>query len=194
MAEEAAEAIGQGPDVTWSRDLVLIELRRAAPDSVGKTELQDRTGLGPEDLREALKELEGEGAIEASDAGYAWLEDPPAPAQSPPEGPEETDAGETPAGDGSAPERAGDAPRAVSVEEPPQDVSRYSAIMALQVDFYPELAEGEEPDEGATREARDLLELARDGISGRYPSLLVNGSLASIEAFDTPRTVYPKGK
>lgn len=204
--ETGPETAGQ-PDLTWARDMILVELRREAPHAVGKSDLQERTGLGTDDLRIALSELTEEGAVSALDDGYAWQEAIPAPddgerdAESPVELPEEEDPGETPPGSGSSPEPPGEPAGAATVGDvagfvdgvdpiPPD--SRYAAVIALQVDFYPELLEGEEPDEAAVREARELCALAKQGITDTHPSLLIHGSVAGVEAFDSPRRVYPE--
>lgn len=187
----ATEQAGQ-----WVTDMVVTQLRRAYPDTVTKADLEEGTGIGPGELRAAIVTLEEEGVIMAGavdgDDGWRYLKvseralgNPPESADvSPPEGPGLPDPV-------AGPEEAGNGPQEQPVATGDVGDTRYTATIVLEVSFHPELMEGEDTDAGALREAQEFPAVAADAIVESWPGLPVAASLAKIEAFDSPRRVFP---
>ena len=178
----------------WMTDLVVTQLRRSYPEPVSKEALQEQCGMGAGDLRMTLAALEEEGTIAAEGDGYSYVEGGAAIGQRPDEA--------AAAGEGDAPPDAllgeGEAPAAVepepeSARQPDAKTgdTRYQVIIAVEVGFYPELEEGETDDEAAVRESEAIMGAAAAGISEAFPELPVGLRVAALDAFDSPRRVYP---
>lgn len=178
----------------WATDMIVTELRRAYPAEVEKGKLEEATGLGPGELRAAIAALEEEGVLRSGDTGYRYLEvdersigpspyEEGAEAASPDADPDGSSATETGVG---SPE---DRPEAAQPGSGEVGDTRYAATYVLEVSYHPELLEGEAEDAAAVREAKDLQDIAADGILDAHPSLMVSVKLAGVEAYDSPRRV-----
>jgi hypothetical protein len=186
------------------RDLVTVELKRVFPDGLEKHDLQEVTGLGPSDLRGVIEELEGEGLLEGTDEGGFRLSekgyDPEtaddgfigqplgARVETPEEEPEavESDDPEDALPDFPLP----DGPPVTGVTDLDADPVRYAAIIALEVNFFPELRAPELPDDAAVREGKLIAETAAAGVLAAFPDLPVAARVIEVQAFDSPRSVY----
>lgn len=184
----------------WARDQVLTELRRSFPEPLSQGELQKTTGLGTGDLRAVVAELVGEEWLEDSSAGFVLTEvgyDPEtaplgqpmgAAIESEPEEPEVDPAPEAVEGPEELPgEALGDDPG--ETRGIPEGETRYSATLAVEVGFYPELLDGEAEDAGAVREGKEFAKIVMADLKTRYPSLPVGVELIRLEAFDNPRQI-----
>lgn len=191
---------------TWARDIVLTELRREFPAPIEKADLQARTGLGTEDLRAVLNDLEEEKYLEDSAEGFVLSEmgyDPEtagAPTAIGQTMPADEESDGDPAGVDVPPEAVGepeeapegDPPRPAT-PGPPVGETRYSAVLAAEVGYYPEAGDGEADDPAAVREAQEMAKLVQRAFGGVYPDLPVTVRVVSVQAFDSPRTVWPVG-
>lgn len=143
-----------------------LVLEHLSPDeATSKEDLQAATGLGAEDLRKTLAELEEDGVIRADDDGWQMEIRTPA---------------EEPAEEEPEPEQ----------RRKPGDV-RYAASLVLEVSYYPEPREGEAEDAAALREALQMLETAREAIHETFGGLPVAAEVARLDAFSEVRQVYP---
>lgn len=180
MAEESA-----APE--WAKDMIVTELRRAYPESVGKDDLQERCGIGPVDMRAALVELEEAGQVTDNDEGYRYVDAAdgafgPAPLS------EDPDEGEDADEDVAAAEEQ---PAAPIPSPTPASEARYELTLVIQVSYYPEPEGDEGADAAALRESRLLADAAAEGILERYTDLPVAARIAKVEAYDNPRRVFP---
>lgn len=193
------------PPEDWATDLVLVELRRAYPSPVSKSELEERCGVGPGALRKVIMALDEEGALAQGavdgEAGWRYLEV------------EERAVGPEPISADEAPETAATPPEAVeapesSPEQPlaehpgtaghgpplhlPEDgPPRFVATFVTEVSYYPELEDEETYDQAALREAKDFLPLIAESIPDVYPDLPASANLLRVVAYDNPREIFP---
>lgn len=147
-------------------------------------DLQERTGVGPGDLRTCLAELETEGVVEPTDGGWAlsegaldgvigqptdWTE------------PEDAQDGQ------EQPVEASEAPTEVHTLPPALEGAGgpIRARIVMDVMFF--TTPGEEPVE----EAQAMRHTALERMSAIYPDLQVSATLESVDVFNAPRRIYP---
>jgi len=135
---------------------VSIALRRAYPEEVEAAELADQTGLNNQELKAALDELRGRGALNEEGEHYAWL-DPEDPERVPEPAGGSGSGEETPPGEGGGGPAAG-----------------YRATLTLVVNFSG--PRGENRDQAAAASARQLETevanaLAEAGLAGAVVDL-----------------------
>ena len=216
-AERVPQHAGVSQDVLHA---VAVVIHGAFPKPVAKHDVQAQTGLGSDDLRAALAELEANGDVVPGDAGYTWgtmAPDPDGAAEGDDPNPDydPDHPGDDPESDplddepGSAPEPAGDAPTGLhdlfSAASPrPADGSapagppghtrtRYEAVVMLEVAFYAEPRDGESDDAAGAREAVELSDMARAAVAKQFPGLPLTARVVRLDAYDAPRVVFPAG-
>lgn len=176
----------------YALDQVTTILRRAYPDPVSKTKLEAESGVGTGDLRAALTELAQNGAVSSAGDDFVWVDVMDRSLS----GGDDTLVGQlAEMGDGVESEAVPEEPAGVEVDIPGVDAAtgetKYTASIVVEVSFYPELLEGESDDDAAVRESNELVRAAADGVIHMHPTLPVAASLAKVEAFDSPRRVFP---
>jgi hypothetical protein len=202
------EAIGPGTegDDAWAAGELLVLLRRAAPEEIPKRELQESSGIGASDMRQAIAVLEERGQVLTTDTGYRLaegdedddadssgalgqiLEDSREDAE-----PGEEDADDDPPGYSvGEPE---DAEPSAAEEQAAEEVAeaagvpqggaplRYHATLAVEIGFYPKLKPGEDPHEAAKRDAEEMGAALRAFAEQRWPGVSVGGYTGGIEVF-----------
>jgi hypothetical protein len=168
----------QPPD--WAVDMVVTEIRREYPAEVTKQQLQEKCGIGAGDLRDVLTYLVESHRVLVGDDGWLWNEEgvtSPAPEVAP-----------EPDVRGVTPEEELEA--AQENAEVVVGDTRYTTVVAIEVQFYPELVEGDAgEDDAAIRDARGLAEIAAGAVAAAHPDLPVNARVVRLEAYDKPRGV-----
>lgn len=164
------------PVADYVKDQVLVVIQRADPASVSKEDLQEQTGLGAGDLRDALAELEADGLVEWGKDGYELLD---------------SIQGLIPAAAQPRPRTDEEEPEAASDPEPgsplPAGEPEEGAICEARIELVVRYrAETDEP----VKEAGIVAQAAKEGVLRTYPELDVSGRIVSVLAYDNPRTLY----
>lgn len=165
---------------------MLTELRRAAPDGLDKEDLQEKTGVGPGDLRAVLDELTEGGAVEATDSGWELTEGALDGVLG-----QTTEAWEAEAAQEGQkpPQEASEAPEGVQTLPAALEASAGPIRARIVVDVMFFASPGEDPLE----EAGHMRVTAVSTMSERYPELQVSATLESVDVFDAPRRIFPGG-
>lgn len=176
------------PRADWARDVIEVELERAGDAGLDKETLQRGLGIGTEDLRAALAAMTEDGALRVDGDRYVLLDDELAVGQRPDA---EEDLGSVPgAATGEAETDEADEPGPPPAVEGVGPVEgHYRARLMIDVTY--QLVDPGQGDGGAVRDAATLLELAQRGIAAEFPDLGLSGAVTSVDAFDSPRHIYP---
>jgi hypothetical protein len=194
MAEQTEAAFDQHDPPAWARDLVLTELRREAA-GMGKEKLQEHTGIGAGDLRATIAALELQGAVVATDDGWALAEGYEEAADDATSRADEAFMGQDTEWPALVAPDDAPAPPVSAEEAAARDMARAMGVVAtagpvrarvvVDVMFHPE--EGDNLvslGHGWAAQAAALLH-------EKNPDLQISGTLESVDVFDRPRRLYP---